>query len=215
MASLLTGEPQFRLQEVERFSLTEGNRSISYREVSSFDLATWNVLVANNGRFPAIGVTLEEEGPIEISRAGSMAPDEISIEGVAKVRARDALCAVIGQGSVVNGDTCGTMSNTKDAKEMRKTWKLALAKYRKLLFGVDDETMTQKGGFTEDEVRTVRGCCGKADSNSVTALTGCRVPLSFPTDTAPAAPRPSLLQTPPAPPPASPDASVPSMFLRW
>jgi putative transposase len=56
-------------------------------------------------------------------------------------RSRDALAAVIGMEKVAN--------------ERATVWKSVLAKYRKLLFGMGDETMTKKGGFTEAEVRAV------------------------------------------------------------
>jgi putative transposase len=59
--------------------------------------------------------------------------------------AKRALCALIGEGSTVtDGDRC------EDAKNRRTQWKITLVEYRKLLFGVGDETMTRKGGFTEE-----------------------------------------------------------------
>ena len=77
-------------------------------------------------------------------------------------RARDALCAVVGEEERrMSGGECG-----------RKAWKSALAEYRKLLFGVGDETMTKKGGFTEDEVRAVWAAGGKLTQAQ---LLRCRV----------------------------------------
>jgi putative transposase len=87
-------------------------------------------------------------------------------------KSRGALCAVIGEGSTVKGDTGGTMRSDEDAKEMRKEWKLVLAEYRKLLFGIGDETMTKKGGFTEEEVRAVWAAGGKLTQ---VQLLRCRV----------------------------------------
>jgi putative transposase len=85
-------------------------------------------------------------------------------------RAREALCAVTGHASTVKG--AGGDADELTAKEMRKEWKLVLAEYRKLLFGVGDETMTKKGGFTEAEVRAVWAARGKLTQAQ---LLRCRV----------------------------------------
>ena len=77
-------------------------------------------------------------------------------------RARSALCAVIGHGFRGNG------VDNADAN----MWKSVLAEYRKLLFGIGDETMTKKGGFTEAEVRAVWAAAGKLTEAQ---LLRCRV----------------------------------------
>ena len=91
-------------------------------------------------------------------------------------KAREALCAVFGHGSTVKGAGGDadelTAKDAKSAKEMRKEWKLVLAEYRKLLFGVGDETMTKKGGFTEEEVRAVWAAGGRLTQAQ---LLRCRV----------------------------------------
>jgi REP element-mobilizing transposase RayT len=85
-----------------------------------------------------------------------------------RVKAKGALRAVIGDGLLVKG----TAKDAKTATDEKKEWRLALAEYRKLLFGVGDETMTKKGGFTQAEVETVLAAGGKL---STAQLLRCRV----------------------------------------
>jgi hypothetical protein len=63
-----------------------------------------------------------------------------------RVKARDALRTVIDTGDDADELTA------KSAKGEGKEWRLAFAEYRKLLFGVGNETMNKKGGFTQTEV---------------------------------------------------------------
>ena len=71
-----------------------------------------------------------------------------------RVKGRQALSAVVGHDE-------RTAIPSRDAKDIRNSWKMVLSEYRKLLFGVGDETMTKKGGFTEEEVRAVWAAGGK------------------------------------------------------
>ena len=80
-------------------------------------------------------------------------------------RARKALFVVVG-----HEEQCA--KSVFEAKEIRRNWKLVLAEYRKLLFGVGDETLTKKGGFTEEEVRAVWAAGGKLTQAQ---LLRCRV----------------------------------------
>jgi REP element-mobilizing transposase RayT len=80
-------------------------------------------------------------------------------------KAKLALSAVVGHDELAAKHTC-------NATERSKAWKLVLAEYRKLLFGVGDETMTKKGGFTEEEVRAVWAAGGKLTQAQ---LLRCRV----------------------------------------
>jgi REP element-mobilizing transposase RayT len=93
-----------------------------------------------------------------------------------RVKARGALRAVIGDGLLVKGagDDAESLTakDAKSAKDEKKEWRLALAEYRKLLFGVGDETMTKKGGFTQAEVEAVLAAGGKL---SMAQLLRCRV----------------------------------------
>lgn len=75
-------------------------------------------------------------------------------------RARSSLFSVIG------------IDASTDAKDSKSEWQRALAEYRKLLFGMGDETFTKKGGFTEEEVRAVLDAGGKL---SEAQLLRCRV----------------------------------------
>jgi REP element-mobilizing transposase RayT len=88
---------------------------------------------------------------------------------VVREKAKGALRAVIGAGDDVIDLTA---KGAKSAKDERKEWKVALAEYRKLLFGVGDETMGKKGGFSQAEVEAVLAAGGKL---SVAQLLRCRV----------------------------------------
>jgi putative transposase len=57
-------------------------------------------------------------------------------------------------------------------KDEKKEWRLGLAEYRKLLFGVGDETMTKRGGFTQAEAEAVLAAGGKL---TTAQLLRCRV----------------------------------------
>jgi putative transposase len=86
-----------------------------------------------------------------------------------RVKAKEALRAVIGEGLLVNRGGEGT---AKCVKDERKEWRAALAEYRRLLFGVGDETMTKKCGFTQAEVEAVLAAGGKL---TTAQLLRCRV----------------------------------------
>jgi REP element-mobilizing transposase RayT len=93
-----------------------------------------------------------------------------------RVKARAALRAVIGAGLLVKGAGGdagrGTAKDAKSVKDEKKEWRLGLAEYRKLLFGVGDETMSAKGGFTQVQVEAVLAAGGKL---TTAQMLRCRV----------------------------------------
>jgi REP element-mobilizing transposase RayT len=71
--------------------------------------------------------------------------------------AREAMRVVMGGSFAVNGEGSGEMR----AEEWGEKGRLMLAEYRKLLFGVGDETMSGKGGFTQARAEAILEGGGK------------------------------------------------------
>jgi putative transposase len=89
------------------------------------------------------------------------------------VLARGALRSVIGKGLLVKGTGNDADSKSdKSDKDEKREWRLVLAEYRKLLFGMGDDSMTKKGGFTQEEVEAVLAAGGKL---TTAQLLRCRV----------------------------------------
>jgi REP element-mobilizing transposase RayT len=84
-------------------------------------------------------------------------------------RARGAMRVVMGEeGNPVDGQGSTRMRVTEERRERNRM----LAEYRKLLFGAGDETMTTKGGFTQERVEAIFKEGGKL---TLAQLLRCRV----------------------------------------
>jgi len=99
-----------------------------------------------------------------------------------RVLAREALRVVMGEGGcAVNGQGStgkeglavkGQGSTGKSSADKKREYMRMLAEYRKLLFGVGDETMSGKGGFTQARVEEILAAGGKL---TLAQLLRCRV----------------------------------------
>lgn len=84
-------------------------------------------------------------------------------------RARNALTAVISRDTIDNENDDDWSASSKTSVMV---WNQALKEYRKLIFGIGDESFSKKGGFTEEEVRAVWAAGGNLTEAQ---LLRCRV----------------------------------------